>query len=248
LIESQEIDQIQQRRRHLEEIAEMGHDIYPNRFDRTHAISQIVERYQSYAGKKADEAEAARVNEDLKAAEGGEVRIAGRLITTRSAFALLSDGLRLLQVYVSKKEVGEEDWKLYQKLDLGDWIGVTGYLFVTRMGSLAVHATRLRFLAKAMLPMPDKFHGVADKELRYRQRYVDLIASGAAELNREKLQSGELTSREVFERRAQIVREIRHYFDERGYVEVETPRRGRSSRITTRSTSIFTRESRPSFI
>jgi lysyl-tRNA synthetase class 2 len=223
LLDNQEIDQIQQRRRHLEEIAEMGHEAYPTRFDRTHAISQIVDHYQSYAVKRADEAEAARVNEELKAAEGGEIRIAGRLINTRSAFALVSDGLRLLQVYVSKKDVSEADWKLYQKLDLGDWIGVTGYLFVTKAGGLALHAASLRFLAKAMLPMPDKFHGVADKELRYRQRYIDLIASGAAELNREKLQSGELTSREVFERRARIIREIRRYFDERGYVEVETP-------------------------
>jgi lysyl-tRNA synthetase class 2 len=223
LLDNQEIDQIQQRRRHLEEIAEMGHEVYPTRFDRTHTISQIVERYQSYAVKRADEAEAARVNEELKSAEGGEVRIAGRLINTRSAFALLSDGRRLLQVYVRKNDVGESDWELYQKLDLGDWIGVTGYLFVTKAGGLAAHATRLRFLAKALLPMPDKYHGVADKELRYRQRYIDLIASGAAELNREKHLSGELTAREVFERRSQIIREIRRYFDDRGYIEVETP-------------------------
>src|SRR5262249_67745 len=151
------------RRRHLEEIAEMGHAAYPNRFDRSHTISEIVERYQKFAGKKADEAEAARVNEELKAAEGGEVRIAGRVINTRSAFALLSDGLRLLQVYINKNHVSEADWKLYQKVDMGDWVGVAGYLFVTKAGGLAVHATRLQFLAKSLLPMPDKFHGVADK-------------------------------------------------------------------------------------
>ena len=219
----QDNDQIQQRKRNLEEIAEMGHEVYPNRFDRTHTISEIVERYQRYTGKKADEAEAARVNEELKAAEGGEVRIAGRIMNTRSAFALLSDGLRLLQVYVNKNDVGEADWNLYKKFDLGDWIGVTGYIFITKAGGLSVHAKRLQFLAKALLPMPDKYHGVADKELRYRQRYVDLISSGAAELNREKRMSGELTSREVFERRAHVIREIRRYFDERGYVEVETP-------------------------
>ncbi|MGH9766560.1 MAG: lysine--tRNA ligase, partial [Blastocatellia bacterium] len=219
----QDNDQIQQRRRHLEEIAEMGHAAYPNRFDRTHTISEIVERYLSYAGKKADEAEAARVNEELKAAEGGEVRIAGRIMVTRSAFALLSDGLRMLQVYIRKNDVGDAGWELYQKLDLGDWIGVTGYLFITKAGGLSVHATRLQFLAKALLPMPDKYHGVADKELRYRQRYIDLIAAGATDLNKEKRLSGELTSREVFERRAQIIREIRRYFDDRGYVEVETP-------------------------
>ncbi len=223
MLDQQEIDQIQQRRRNLEEIAALGHAIYPNRFDRTHTISEIVERYQRYAGKKADEAEAARVNEELKAAEGGEIRIAGRIMNTRSAFALLSDGQRLLQVYIRKNDVGDADWELYQRLDLGDWIGVTGYLFITRAGGLSLHATRLQFLAKALLPMPDKYHGVADKELRYRQRYIDLIAAGAAELNKEKRQSGELTSREVFERRAQIIRETRRYFDDRGYVEVETP-------------------------
>src|SRR5262249_18241088 len=219
----QDNDQIQQRRRNLEEIAEMGHAAYPNRFDRTHTISQIVERYQSYAGKKADEAEAARANEELKAAEGCEVRIAGRIMTMRlmgkAAFAHLSDGLSQLQVYVRKNDVGDEAWALYQKMDHGDWIGVEGYLFITKTGELSLHVTRLQFLSKALLPMPDKYHGVADKELRYRQRYVDLIASGAAH---ERL-PGELTSREVFERRAQIIREIRRYFDDQGYVEVETP-------------------------
>jgi lysyl-tRNA synthetase, class II len=223
LVDNQEIDQIQQRRRHLEEIAEMSHEVYPNRFDRTHAISEIVERYQGYAVKKDDEAEAARINEELKTAEGGRVRIAGRIMTMRlmgkAAFAHLSDGLGRLQVYVRKNDVGDESWALYQKLDIGDWIGVEGYLFITKTGELSVHVTRLQFLAKALLPMPDKYHGVTDKELRYRQRYVDLIASGAG---RERL-PGELTSREVFERRSMIIREIRRYFDDRGYIEVETP-------------------------
>ena len=221
--DQQEIDQVQQRRRHLEEIAEMGHGVYPTRFDRSHTISEIVEGYQKLAGKKADEAEAARVNETLKAAEGGGVRIAGRIMTMRlmgkAAFAHLSDGLSRLQIYVRKNDVGDEAWALYQKLDIGDWIGVEGFLFITKTGELSVHANRLQFLAKALLPMPDKYHGVTDKELRYRQRYVDLIASGAAH---ERL-PGELNSREVFERRALIIREIRRYFDDRGYVEVETP-------------------------
>ncbi len=223
MLDHQEIDQIQQRRRHLEEIAEMGHDVYPNRFDDAQAISQIVERYQGYAGKKTDEAEAARVNEELKAAEGGRVRIAGRIMTMRlmgkAAFAHVSDGLSQLQIYVRKNDVGDETWALYQKLDIGDWIGVEGFLFITKTGELSVHLNRLQFLAKSLLPMPDKYHGVTDKELRYRQRYVNLIASGAA----HEKPPGELTSREVFERRAQIIREIRRYFDERGYVEVETP-------------------------
>src|SRR5262245_37681071 len=103
----------------------MGHEAYPNRFDGARSISQIIERYQSYAGKKDDEAEAARVNEELKAAEGGRVRIAGRIMTMRlmgkAAFAHLSDGLSQLQIYVRKNDVGDGAWALYQKLDIGDW-------------------------------------------------------------------------------------------------------------------------------
>jgi lysyl-tRNA synthetase class 2 len=219
----QDNDQIQQRKRHLAEIGELGYAVYPTRFDRTHAISRIVERYHGYAGKKDDEAEAARVNEELKVAEGGALRVAGRIMTMRlmgkAAFATLSDGLHKLQVYIRKNDVGDDAWALYQKFDLGDWIGAGGYLFVTKTGELSLHASQLQFLAKALLPMPDKYHGVQDKELRYRQRYVDLIASSSVHEREE----GELTSREVFERRAQIIRETRRFFDDRGYVEVETP-------------------------
>ncbi len=217
----QDNDQIQQRKRNLEDLKAAGHPAYPNRFDRTHTISQIVDRYHSYGGKK-DATELERANLELKAAEGGEVRLAGRIMTMRlmgkAAFAHLSDGLNRLQIYLRKNDVGESCWELYQKLDLGDWIGATGFLFITKTGELSLHVTSLQFLAKALLPMPDKYHGVHDKELRYRQRYVDLIASSAA----HKL-PGELTSREVFERRAQVIREIRRFFDDRGYIEVETP-------------------------
>ena len=98
----------------------------------------------------------------------------------KAAFAHLSDGLSQLQVYVRKNDVGDDAWALYQKLDIGDWIGVEGFLFITKTGELSIHVNLLQFLAKSLLPMPDKYHGVTDKELRYRQRYVDLIASGAA--------------------------------------------------------------------
>ncbi len=137
----------------------------------------------------------------------------------KAAFAHLSDGAGQLQIYLRKNDVGEPAWELYQKLDLGDWIGVEGFLFITKTGELSLHVQKLQFLAKALLPMPDKFHGLQDKELRYRQRYVDLIASGAV----QERAAGELTSREVFVKRAQIIRETRRYFDERGYIEVETP-------------------------
>ncbi|MBK7601654.1 MAG: lysine--tRNA ligase [Acidobacteria bacterium] len=218
----QDNDQIQQRKQHLAEIAGMGHPAYTNRYDRTHTITRIIEEYSGHAGRK-EEADLERSNTELKAAEGGELRIAGRIMTMRlmgkAAFAHLTDGLNQIQVYIRKNDLGDEAWALYQRLDLGDWIGVTGYLFITKTGELSVHVTKLQFLAKALLPMPDKYHGVQDKELRYRQRYVDLIASGAAH---ERLE-GELTTRQVFEKRAQIVREIRRFFDDRGYIEVETP-------------------------
>lgn len=219
-------DQIRQRQRHLEEIIALGHQPYPHRFDRTHTISEIVERYRSYAGKK-DEAETERINAELKAAEGGLLRLAGRIMTMRlmgkAAFAHLSDGAEQLQIYIRKNEVGEAGWALYQRLDLGDWIGAAGFLFITRTGELSLHVTSLYFLAKALLPMPDKYHGVHDKELRYRQRYVDLIASSAVSHMQEGRRGSELTTREVFVRRAQIIRELRRFFDERGYIEVETP-------------------------
>ncbi|MGE0103525.1 MAG: lysine--tRNA ligase [Blastocatellales bacterium] len=219
-MQEQDNDQIQQRKRHLAEIAEMGHAVYPHRFDRTHTLTEIVEKYRDQAGRR-DEAELERINIELKSA--GEVAVAGRIMTMRlmgkAAFAHLSDGLNLLQVYVRKNDVGDDAWNLYQKLDLGDWIGVRGYIFVTKTGELSIHVSSLRFLAKALLPMPDKYHGVQDKELRYRQRYVDLIASSSV----HEREPGELTTREVFEKRAKIIRETRRFFDERGYVEVETP-------------------------
>ena len=218
----QDNDQIQQRRRHLEEIVALGHRPYPHRFNRTHKVSELVNGYQQFAGKKEGEALDA-VNAELKAVADGAIRIAGRIMTMRlmgkAAFAHLTDGLQSLQVYLRKNDLGDEAWALYQKLDLGDWIGVEGFLFITKTGELSLHVTALSYLSKALLPMPDKYHGVTDKELRYRQRYVDLIASAAVHERPE----GELTSREVFERRAQIIRFIRNYFDERDYVEVETP-------------------------
>jgi lysyl-tRNA synthetase class 2 len=221
-LSNQENDQTQERRRHLAEIAALGHPIYPHRFDRTHTITAIVDSYRDVAGKK-DEQELERVNAALRADEGAEVRIAGRIVTMRlmgkASFAHLSDGAHQLQVYIRKNDVGDEGWELFQKLDIGDWIGAAGFLFVTRTGELSLHAARIEFLAKALLPMPDKYHGIQDKELRYRQRYVDLISSSAAHERKE----GELTTRQVFERRSIIVREIRRFFDERGYLEVETP-------------------------
>jgi lysyl-tRNA synthetase class 2 len=141
------------------------------------------------------------------------VVVAGRIMAIRAqgkaGFATLQQGGERLQIYVRLDAVGEQGFALYKLLDLGDHIGVSGYLFRTRTGELTVHVERLTFLSKAMLALPEKFHGLADVELRYRQRYVDLFVN--------------LEAREVFVKRAKTLKAMRQFFDERGYIEVETP-------------------------
>ncbi|HYO63734.1 MAG TPA: amino acid--tRNA ligase-related protein, partial [Pyrinomonadaceae bacterium] len=168
------------------------------------------------------------------------VRTSGRLATPprvmgKAAFVHLSDGRGRLQIYVRRDDVTEmrlgdgravNGWELFKLLDHGDFVGVEGFLFVTRTGELSIHVRSFEFLSKALLPMPDKMHGVADPEIRQRQRYVDLIAGSLKVALDEETQEGaprELTPREVFERRSQVVRELRRYLDDHGYVEVETP-------------------------
>src|SRR5258708_6474796 len=147
----------------------------------------------------------------------------------KAAFVHLSDGTSRLQIYVRRQDVvgasneaagGDVDgWELFGLLEQGDFIGVQGFLFVTKTGALSVHVEKLHFLAKALLPMPDKMHGIHDAEIRQRQRYADLIA-GSLKLERDE---GGLTPREVFELRSKVVREIRRFLDDRDFVEVETP-------------------------
>jgi len=189
----------QQRISRIAEIEALGFKAYGHRFDFTHTIPRILAEY----GDKTAEQLEPRV----------QVRIAGRILTVRrmgkAGFAhLLQDGERL-QIYVRKDAVGEKDFELYEKLDLGDIIGVEGYLFRTRTGELSVHAERLYFLAKTLYSMPEKWHGLEDVEIRYRQRYLDLIANPDA--------------RKVFVTRAKIVASLRRQLEARGFLEVETP-------------------------
>ncbi|HEX8000653.1 MAG TPA: lysine--tRNA ligase [Pyrinomonadaceae bacterium] len=170
------------------------------------------------------------------------VRISGRIATPprlmgKAAFVHLSDGKKRLQIYVRKADVKgvhnddhapiEEGWDLFNLLDHGDFIGVGGYLFITKTGELSVHVRELQFLAKAMLPMPDKLHGISDPEIRQRQRYADLIAGSLKvktdDETDEQQQQAELTPREVFERRSRIISEMRRFLEDHGYIEVETP-------------------------
>jgi lysyl-tRNA synthetase class 2 len=164
----------------------------------------------------------------------GTVRIAGRLavpprVMGKAAFVHLSDGKSRLQIYVRRDDAkaelpssrvdgeGPTGWDVFQLLDHGDFLGVEGYLFITNTGELSVHVEKLQLLAKAMLPMPDKMHGIADPEIRQRQRYADLIASSL------QIEHEGLTTREVFERRARLVSSLRNYLESHGYIEVETP-------------------------
>src|SRR5215218_3874324 len=171
------------------------------------------------------------------------VGVSGRLATPprvmgKAAFVHLSDGKERLQIYVRKQEaraisndslrpVEEEEsgWKLFQMLDHGDFVGVGGRLFVTKTGELSVHVETIQFLSKALLPMPDKMHGISDPEIRQRQRYADLIASSLKVRTEEEGEGAarELSTREVFERRSKLVTAMRRHLDDHGYVEVETP-------------------------
>ncbi len=141
------------------------------------------------------------------------MRVAGRIMAIRlmgkAGFAHLQQDGRRLQIYVKKDAVGEKGFELYKLLDLGDHIGVSGYLFRTRTGELSVHVEEITFLSKDLLPLPEKWHGLTDVELRYRQRYVDLV------MNPEV--------REVFLKRSKLVQSLRRFMDAHGFVEVETP-------------------------
>jgi len=188
------------RKAKLVEIEKLGQAAYPNQFPASHAIPQVRAKWGE---AQAEELEANRVT----------VAVAGRIMAIRAqgkaGFATLQQEGERLQIYVRLDAVGEQGFALYKLLDLGDHIGVSGYLFRTRTGELTVHVERLTFLSKAMLALPEKFHGLADVELRYRQRYVDLFTN--------------LDSREVFVKRAKTLKALRRFFDERGYLEVETP-------------------------
>jgi lysyl-tRNA synthetase class 2 len=167
-------------------------------------------------------------NAELRAL--GNVRIAGRVMTPlRGNFVHLTDGINKLQIY-AKKEMfvverndsqdsldSQDSWTVWQLIDHGDFVGVEGYLFVTNTGEVSVHVEKLQFLAKAMLPMPDKMHGIEDPEIKQRQRYYDLIGSSLA------VEHEGLTTREVFETRAKIISCVRRFLEDHGYVEVETP-------------------------
>ncbi len=193
-------DQLEQRRKKLEQIQALGHDPYPREFRWTHTPAALLDKYGQ---TPAAELEASK----------SEVRVAGRMVSLRlmgkAGFAHLQGAGKRIQIYVKKDVVGEQGFQLFHLLDLGDSIGVRGHLFRTKTNELSIWVEQIFFLSKALLPLPEKWHGLTDVELRYRQRYLDLIAN-------EK-------SRQIFVTRARITQELRRFFDARGYIEVETP-------------------------
>jgi lysyl-tRNA synthetase class 2 len=188
------------RREKLKQIQALGQTVYRTRYEFTHTVEQIL---TDYSGKTAEELDHARVT----------VRVAGRIMAIRlmgkAGFAHIQQSGKKLQIYVKKDAVGEQGFELYKLLDLGDHIGVSGYLFRTRTGELTVHVEQIEFLSKDLLPLPEKWHGLTDVELRYRQRYVDLV------MNPEV--------REVFLKRTKLIQSVRRTLDSLDFIEVETP-------------------------
>jgi lysyl-tRNA synthetase class 2 len=245
----EENDQTRARREHLEALRKLVGNAYPNKFERSHVtgnedtITAVVQEFRRHepqlaAGERPTPEQLEQVNSELNKTE---VRISGRIATPprvmgKAAFVHLSDGKERLQIYVRKADVKgihnddlspiEEGWEMFNLLDHGDFIGVSGNLFITKTGELSVHIRELQFLAKAMLPMPDKLHGISDPEIRQRQRYADLIAGSLKVKTDDETgepQPEELSPREVFERRSRIISEMRRFLEDHNYIEVETP-------------------------
>jgi len=197
---SNEAEQTAQRRAKLQALIDMGVAPYPRRFDRDADVTSLVETYGGTPG-------------DVLEAERPRARVAGRILSIRAFgkanFLVLSDGRSRIQVYVRADAMPERDFAIYRQLDFGDHVGVEGRLFRTKTNELTVWAERLVFLAKCLLPLPEKWHGLTDVETRYRQRYLDLVVNP--------------DSRRVFETRARVVAAIRRFLNERGFLEVETP-------------------------
>jgi lysyl-tRNA synthetase class 2 len=197
---SSQDEQIAQRRSNLEQLEQLGLDVYPHRFDRRHTVAGLV---AAHGGKTHDELEAGRP----------ETVTSGRILAIRSFgkanFLAISDGSAKIQIYIRQDSLPPLDFQIFKLLDFGDWIGVEGRLFRTKTNELTIWASRLYFLAKCLIPLPEKWHGLTDVEIRYRQRYLDLVVNP--------------DSRRVFEVRGRVVTAIRRFMTARGYLEVETP-------------------------
>ena len=163
------------------------------KYPRTHTSAQVIENFDELEGK--------------------EVSIAGRMtirrIMGKASFAKFMDGAGIIQAYIRRDDVGEEDYARFKQCDIGDIFGISGKVFKTQTGEVSIHADKIELLSKSLLPLPEKFHGLTNMDMRYRQRYVDLIVNPEV--------------KDTFVKRSRILKEIRAYLDARGYLEVDTP-------------------------
>ncbi len=187
-----------EKRKKLHALKEQGLNPFPHNFKPTHKAGPILEAYAAFeAGQQGTE----------------DVVMAGRLMTKRdmgkAAFFNFQDQTGSLQGYVRLEELSEDHRKFFDHVDIGDWIGVTGHIFKTKKGEVSIHSKKFEIICKTIEPLPEKYHGVADVEIKYRHRHMDLIS--------------DIESRKVFETRSKIIREVRRFLDARGFMEVETP-------------------------
>ena len=187
---------ITERKKKLEEI-KTKYKPYPNSFIKLHSTDDITSKYSNY-------------DKDSLAEDNVDVSISGRLLTIRnmgnSSFANLHDENGNIQIYLQKKQVGEDAYWLFNNLDLGDIVGIKGKLFKTKTGELTINTEKIELLSKSLRPLPEKFHGISDIEIKYRQRYLDLM------INPE--------TKKLFKTRSKIISSIRNYFINDNYLEV----------------------------
>ncbi|WP_420841222.1 lysine--tRNA ligase [Evansella clarkii] len=200
---SQEVeynDQLQVRREKLKDMLDQGKDPFGQRFERTHTATDLKAQYEETSKEELEENE---VN----------VTLAGRIMTKRgkgkAGFAHIQDLTGQIQIYVRKDKVGEVQYALFNNIDIGDIVGISGTVFKTKVGELSVKADDFQILTKSLRPLPDKYHGLKDVEQRYRQRYLDLIVNPEV--------------KDTFVLRSRILQSMRRYLDDHGYLEVETP-------------------------
>ncbi len=189
-------DEREVRLQRLHTLQEKGINPYPSRVERTHTIAEVLEHFNDWEGPE------------------GSFTLAGRIRLVRdmgkSAFVNIEDGTGRIQLYFRINDLGEESYRMLKLLDIGDFIQVSGFLFKTKKGERTLHALNYRLLSKSLRPLPEKYHGLEDRELRQRKRYLDLIANGEEVRN-------------VFVTRGRVIRFMRRYLDEHGFLEVETP-------------------------
>lgn len=177
--------------------------------------ADLKAQYEADEKKIIEEADGdeEKINAGLEKIKEKDVRIAGRIMSWRNMgkanFIDVRDGSDRIQVYVRSNDIGAEEFKEFKKWDIGDIVGVEGFVFRTRKGEISVHAHKITLLSKSLLPLPEKWHGLKDQDMRYRQRYVDLIVNPNV--------------KDTFVKRSQILREVRNYLDNMGYLEVDTP-------------------------